>query len=129
MGRNPESTEEKQEAQVSGMRGVPKHLREFAREAAEALAHLEAERLDELASSCADLISRLEAAEADQRVALASQAREAVSDMAVFARVLDATRANLNVMKRLRELSGERLEYSEGQLRGWIEAEAGHGDH
>ncbi len=33
--------------------------------------------------------------------------------MAVFARVLEATRANLNVMNRLRELRAGRLEYSE----------------
>ena len=38
--------------------------------------------------------------------------------MAVFARVLDATRANLNVMNRLRELRMGRLEYSERQVRG-----------
>ena len=67
--------------------------------------------------------------------------------MAVFARVLDATRANLQVMNRLRELRMGRLEYSERQARGgastgppsmgesqsrgrWGEsAEAGHGDH
>ena len=38
--------------------------------------------------------------------------------MAVFARVLEATRANLKVMKRLRELRVGRLEYSELQARG-----------
>ena len=71
------------------------------------------------------------------------QAREAAADMAVFARVLDATRANLHVMNRLRELRMGRLEYSERQARGGIgarspstgsgrwsgNAEAGHGDH
>ena len=77
---------------------------------------------------------------AEERSALARQAREAAADMAVFARVLDATRANLNVMKRLRELRTGRLEYSERQARGgagspstglgrWAEgAEAGHGN-
>ena len=34
--------------------------------------------------------------------------------MAVLGRVLEATRANLNVMNRLRELRTGRLEYSEG---------------
>jgi hypothetical protein len=47
--------------------------------------------------------------------------------MAVFARVLEATRSNLNVMKRLRELRAGRLEYTERQARGG--AEGGHGDH
>ena len=37
--------------------------------------------------------------------------------MATFARVLDATRANLNVMNRLRELRSGRLEYGELQMR------------
>ena len=55
-------------------------------------------------------------------------------------RVLDATRANLNVMNRLRELRMGRLEYSErheaagtgshrGRRRWGEDAEAGHGDH
>ena len=35
--------------------------------------------------------------------------------MAVFARVLEATRANLKVMNRLRELRAGRLEYGEPQ--------------
>ncbi len=81
--------------------------------------------------------------EHDARRQLAQQAREAAADMAVFARVLDATRANLHVMNRLRELRMGRLEYSERQARGgvgsggqsksqgrWGEsAEAGHGNH
>ena len=38
--------------------------------------------------------------------------------MAAFARVLEATRANLNVMKRLRDLRTGRLEYTVPQLMG-----------
>jgi hypothetical protein len=49
--------------------------------------------------------------------------------MAVFARVLEATRANLNVMNRLRELRAGRLEYGERQMRGWTRTESGHGDN
>ncbi len=41
--------------------------------------------------------------------------------MAVFSRVLEATRANLNVMRKLRELRTDRLEYSERQAVGAIE--------
>ena len=40
--------------------------------------------------------------------------------MAVFARVLEATRSNLSVMKRLRELRAGRLEYTERQARGGV---------
>jgi len=41
---------------------------------------------------------------------------------------MEATRANLNVMNRLRELRMGRIEYSEAQARGAAAAEAGHGD-
>ena len=63
----------------------------------------------------------------EERRKMARQVREVKSDMAVFARVLEATRSNLNVMKRLRELRAGRLEYTERQARG--SAEGGHGDH
>jgi hypothetical protein len=49
--------------------------------------------------------------------------------MAVFARVLEATKANLKVMSRLRELRGGRLEYGEAQARGWAGTESGHGNN
>jgi hypothetical protein len=49
--------------------------------------------------------------------------------MAVFARVLEATRANLNVMSRLRELRAGRVEYTERQARGGACAEERHGNH
>jgi hypothetical protein len=51
--------------------------------------------------------------------------------MAVFARVLEATRANLSVMHRLRELREGRLEYREPGLSStqWMLTEKGHGDN
>jgi hypothetical protein len=56
--------------------------------------------------------------------------------MAVFARVLEATRANLNVMNRLRELRTGRLEYREGRMETgasqaseWRRTGSGHGDN
>jgi hypothetical protein len=52
-----------------------------------------------------------------------------VGDIAIFARVLEATRANLNVMNRLRDLRAGRLEYGEPQGRGWTRTESGHGDN
>ena len=47
--------------------------------------------------------------------------------MAIFARVLEATRANLQVMNRLKEMRAGRLEYSERQARGGKGTEGGHG--
>jgi hypothetical protein len=118
-------------------------LKALVAEASRALARLDTGRLEELALSCQALNRTLKLGNAEERKILAEQAREAKADMAVFARVLDATRANLNVMNRLRELRMGRLEYSERQVRGgkgagcpstgpcrWGEdAEAWHGNH
>ena len=55
--------------------------------------------------------------------------------MAVFARVLEATQANLDVMSRLRELRAGRSEYREGcriwraGSGQWRPTESGHGDN
>ena len=92
-------------------------LRELVAEASRALARLDAARLEELALSCQALNRDLGPMSAEERRQMARQAREAAAGMAVFARVLDATRANVNVMNRLRELRAGRLEYSERQAR------------
>jgi hypothetical protein len=49
--------------------------------------------------------------------------------MATFARVLEATRANLNVMNRLRELRAGRLEYCQRQIQGPAGIESINGDN
>src|SRR5208282_656941 len=107
-------------------------LKALIAEASRVLARLDTGRLEELALSCQALNRRLIPANVEERRKLAQQAREASADMAVFARVLDATRANLNVMNRLRELRMGRLEYSERQAAadlGGMGAKARHGDH
>jgi hypothetical protein len=98
-------------------------------EASRALARLDADRLEELALSCQALNRELPPADAGERAALAQEAREAAGEMAVFARVLEATRANLNVMNRLRELRAGRLEYREPRAGGWERTENGHGNN
>lgn len=104
-------------------------LKELVVEASRALARLDAPRLEELALACQALTRAGIPEDADERKLLAGQAREAEADLAVFARVLDATRANLNVMKRLRELRVVRLEYTERQARGGAGVEGGNGNH
>jgi hypothetical protein len=104
-------------------------LKELVAEASRALAHLDADRLEELALSCQALNRDLTQAGAAERVKLARESREAVGDMAVFALVLEATRANLQVMNRLRELREGRLEYGLSQVAGWTRTECGHGDN
>jgi hypothetical protein len=113
---------------MQGIGGQPE-LRELVREASRALASLDADRLEELALSCQALNRDPAPWTAAQRMELARQAQEAVGDMLVLGRVLEATRANLQVMNRLRELRGGRLEYKEAQSRGWAATENGHGDN
>lgn len=110
------------------MRPVNPEFKELVAEASRALARLDAPRLEELALSCQALNRELAPFEVEEKRGLARQAREATADMAVFARVLEATRANLRVMNRLRELRVGRLEYSERQARGCADTESGHGD-
>jgi hypothetical protein len=110
-------------------RGRRPRLKELVAEASQALAHLDAERLEELALSCQALNRDLVLGDQDSRNALAAESREAVGDMAVFARVLDATRANLHVMNRLRELREGRLEYGGPQVQMWRRTGSGHGNN
>jgi hypothetical protein len=78
------------------MRRFDLGLKQIVSEASRALALLDAERLEELARACQALNrDQLERAEA------ARQARDAAGEMAVFARVLDATRTNMTVVNRL----------------------------
>jgi hypothetical protein len=110
-------------------------LRELVVEASRALARLDADRLEELVLCC-QALTRDQVLMCDQaatresnrdllpikeaeRQRLAAEARDAQGDMAVFARVLDATRANVQVIERLRALRAGRLEY--GDPREYVE--------
>jgi len=104
-------------------------LKELVCEASHALARLDTKRLEELALSCQALNRELVPSNSAARADQARQAREASEEMVVFARVMEATRANLNVMKRLRELRAGRLEYGEAQMRPWAGTVSGNGNH
>ena len=110
-------------------------LREVVVAASLALARLDADRLEELALSCRALNWDLAAVTGDGRAELARQARESAGEMAVLGRVLEATRANLNVTRRLRELREGPLEYggrTAPRLAGpgyWGLTGNGHGNH
>lgn len=103
-------------------------LKELVAEASRALARLDADRLEELGVCCQALNRELKAGGLANQSALARQAHEATADMAVYARVLEVTRANLNVMHRLSELRAERLEYREPRAQGWTGTESGYGN-
>jgi hypothetical protein len=104
-------------------------LKELVLEASQSLAHLDADRLEELALSCQALNRALRPSSADERGELVRQTHKAAQDMKVFARVLEATRANLNVINRLRELREGQMEYGERQAQEWTGMESAHGDN
>src|SRR5271165_2834551 len=83
-------------------------LKQVVREASRALARLDADRLEELARSC-EALNAVPLGYAE----MARQTREAEGEMAVFARVLAATQANLDVVRRLRDLRQGRIGYGE----------------
>lgn len=106
-------------------------LRELVVEASLALAQLDADRLEELALSCQALNRGIASSRVtgSHRTELTRQARETTQEMAVLGRVLEATRTNLEVMRRIRERRDGRREY--GQASGchafecelWTQAE------
>jgi len=99
--------------QEMGNGRVHPELKVLVVEASRALARLDAERLEELALSCEALNRDSGPWDTERRAAMAFEARGAAGEMQVFARVLDATRANLHVMHRLRELHTGKLEYGD----------------
>ena len=99
-------------------------------EASHALAHLDADGLEEMALSCATLIRDADKSGAMRRTQYKSGPEESLQEMAIFASVLEATRANLNVMRRLRQADSAQLEYGPAQAaRVLSETEMEHGDH
>jgi hypothetical protein len=108
-------------------------LREVVVEASLALARLDADRLEELAISCAALNGDPGALSDSNRNEIKRQAQEASGEMAVFGRVLEATRANLEVIRRLRELRGGRRYYAgrpgKETAGPWALAESTDGNH
>lgn len=109
-------------------RAVRPELRALVAQASQALARLDAPRLEELAHSCAALNRELPPLSRMERERLAREAREAAGEMAVFARVLDATRSNLRVINRLRDLRMGRIEYSDGPAIGGDACGSGSGN-
>ena len=94
-------------------------LKQLVQQASQALALLDADRLEALALCCQVFNRELLPLSGQARIMLSRQSHEAQRDMALFARVLDATRDNIRVLRRLFELrqsllqSGH-LEYSAG---------------
>jgi hypothetical protein len=97
--------------------------------ASRALAHLDADRLEEMALSCAALVREDHEARSNSRGYQETGSGETTREMAIFARVLEATRANLNVMRRLRAVRATQLEYGRRRDVCAASEESEHGDH
>lgn len=93
-------------------------LEKLVGDASRALARLDADRLEELALSCRAL--NRDATPLDRQT-LAQQSHAVKEEMAVFARVIQGTHANLEVMNRLREFRAGRLEYGGFQVSGSVQ--------
>ena len=104
--------------QADGRSGIHPELRKLVVEASLALCRMDAERLEELAFSCSALNRDLAGLSGEERGEFERRARNASREMAVLGRVLEATRGNLEVMKRVRERRGG-LEYRAVQGAGW----------
>jgi hypothetical protein len=103
-------------------------LKEIIREASRALALLDSVRLEELALSCHALNRRPMPKGIAEQARIGSDARR---DLAVFGRMLEATQANLTVLRRTRRLREARLEYCTEETRALprAEAESSNGDN
>jgi len=108
---------------------VHPNLKMLVTEATQALARLDPERLEELALSCQALNRDLAPVDVKERARLACEARGAANEMAVFERVLQATRANLHVMERLRNLRTGRPGYTGAPEPQWTLKENRNGDN
>ncbi len=97
------------------------HLKTLVAEAAQALAVLRVERLEELALAC-------QALNRDSSVGVdISEAHAAKHEMAALGRVLEATRSNVRVMEQIRRMHSNRLEYGIERRDESVPSEAIHG--
>lgn len=89
-------------------------MKEVVLEAARSLAHLDAARLEELAVSCDVLNRELQSADARAKARLAREVLGNQREMALLASVLEATRANLRVLRHLSAMRAGSVEYAPG---------------
>ncbi len=86
-------------------------LKEILGEASRALARLDANRLEDMTRRCEALVCGSDTEpEAKRPPMLAESAMD--NEITTFARVVEATRINLQVLRRLTEIEAGQLEYS-----------------
>ena len=98
-------------------------LKMVLKEAREALMRLDAERLEDIAFSCAMPVRGTDSGCGEPMDCMDVESEEARREMEIFMRVLHATKANLQVMRRLREMRASKLEYGPELIAGHTVAE------
>jgi hypothetical protein len=101
-------------------------LKDLVVEASRALAQLDADRLEALAVSCRVLNRNLDW-ESVEGNTLPAEVRGAAVEMGAFESVLDATKANLQVMNRAQQLRSELPQYGPGAGCSWQSTEGRNG--
>jgi hypothetical protein len=101
----------------------------FIAEASRALARLDAERLEEMALSCEALTRDLPSSSSERRAVFKFDSEDTLNEMAVFARVIEATRANLKVLGRPGSGGSKAIEYKTDPDKQWILAGNRNGDN
>lgn len=104
-------------------------MKQLVREASRALAALDSERLEELALSCQALNRDPSMVENAEQNGWLRDAQEAKQDMTVLARVLEATRANIDVMRQLSQIRDGKPEYGPRDCGVWKLKETDRGDY
>lgn len=105
------------------VQGQDRELRKLLAEASQALAGLDGARLEEIAFACAGLVRRKDKQSEPAALAPSGSPRELLA----LGRVLEATRANLGVLRGLHDRQEGSMDYGPDALRP--SAEAAHGDH
>ncbi len=101
-------------------------LKEILQEASRALALLDADRLEELALFCQELKRNPIRADFGEQARLAADTRR---ELTVLGRVLEATRANIRVLRTLRKTREDRFEYCPDESLASFRAETNSGHH
>jgi hypothetical protein len=101
-------------------------LRELVAEATQSLARLDADRLEDMALSCEELNREFDSGQNQISI---SDACATQRDMTALAKVLEATRSNLAVMNRLKELHDRRAENAATRNSGIQKSEVSDGIH
>jgi hypothetical protein len=110
-------------------RSVRPKLQQIARNTIQALTALDGVRLEDLARSCQALTGSLGTLEEVEARSFLDEPLAAQRDLAVLARVLQATKANLAVMRRLSDLREGEPGYGPEPMQARSSTEAGRGDH